>query len=245
LGEEIMYFETYLASEGFLAYQSKAGDGGMDLLLKNGVYFEFVPFNNDNFNEEGNILPGAEAISILDVEPNVDYALVISTCSGAWRYLIGDVIRFTPGSNMSIEISGRTKHYLSLCGEHLSVDNMTRAVNLLSDEIGMPVKEFAVAGTPYEGMFAHHWYLSIDKPVDMAFVKDRLDHHLKSLNDDYAVERNHALKEIIVEAVPHDYFIEFLKTKGKIGSQYKFPRVLKGEITGQWKEFLQRTLVNG
>lgn len=239
LGEEIMYFETYLASEGFLAYQKRHEAPGMALQLSNGVYFEFIPFNKDNFTEDGDMKPNAEAVSILEVEPDIDYALIISTVSGAWRYLIGDVIRFTSHTDMEIVITGRTKHFLSLCGEHLSVDNMTKAVQLIQDEFELEIQEFTVVGVPYQGMFAHHWYLAIDQPVERINLTERLDQHLKNLNDDYAVERNHALKNIIVEPVPSQLFIDFLKQNGKIGGQVKFPRVLKGEKALAWQNFLQ------
>ena len=129
LGRPIKYFETYLASEGFMAIQQRENSEGMRLLFKNGIYFEFVPFNETNFNQNGELLENAKALSLLEVDEETDYALLISTCSGAWRYLIGDVIHFTNIKNCEIEIVGRTKHYLSLCGEHLSVDNMNHAYN--------------------------------------------------------------------------------------------------------------------
>ncbi len=240
LGDDIMYFETYLASEGFMAYQTRPNAAGMTLQLKNGIYFEFIPFNRDNFSDDGDLLPNAQAVSILEVEPDVDYTLIISTVSGAWRYMIGDVIRFASHEDMEIIITGRTKHFLSLCGEHLSVDNMTKAVQLLAEELHIEIREFTVMGVPYEGMFAHQWYLAIDQPMDRVDLSQKLDGYLKQLNDDYAVERNHALKEIIVDTVPNSFFIDFLREKGKIGSQNKFPRVMRGDIGMEWKSFLDK-----
>lgn len=243
LGEPIMYFETYLASEGFIAYQTSPEAKGMALQLKNGIYFEFIPYTDENFTEEGDLKPDATTLSIMDVEPNKDYALIMSTCSGAWRYMIGDVVRFTSQDEFEVVITGRTKHFLSLCGEHLSVDNMNKAVALVANDYNIDIKEFTVAGIPHNGMFAHHWYLGVEAEFDKTELKEKLDGYLKQLNDDYAVERNHALNDIIVDTLPHDLFIEFLKTKGKVGSQNKFPRVLKGEIVNEWKEFLQRSSV--
>jgi hypothetical protein len=242
LGEEIMYYETYLASEGFIAYQTHPQAAGMELQLKNGIYFEFVPFNSENFTDSGDLKENAQAISILEVEPHTDYALLISTVSGAFRYMIGDVIRFTSHQNMEIIISGRTKHFLSLCGEHLSVDNMTKAVQLLSDELQLSIPEFTVMGIPHEGMFAHHWFLAVDAVADKQEIKTKLDNYLKKLNDDYAVEREHALHEIIVDTVPPEMFLNFLREKGKMGAQIKFPRVLKGEISQEWLSFVQKNL---
>lgn len=241
LGEEIMYYETYLASEGFIAYQRRPHVEGMELQINNGIFFEFVPFNDDNFTEDGNLKPDAQAISILEVEPGVEYALLMSTVSGAWRYMIGDVIKFTSDQNMELVITGRTKHFLSLCGEHLSVDNMTRGVGMLADELGIDIPEFTVSGIPHKGMYAHHWYLAIEGDFDQTVLAEKLDNYLKQLNDDYGVERNHALHEIIVETVPNDTFIGFLREKGKIGSQNKFPRVIKGDLYQEWKGFVERS----
>ncbi len=237
LGEPIYYYETYLASEGFMGFSTRPNADGMALQFNSGIYFEFVPFNNDNFSDEGDLLPGAKAVSIMEVEPDMEYALVISTCSGAWRYLIGDVVRFTSHEQLELVITGRIKHFLSLCGEHLSVDNMTNAVQLLADETGINIPEFTVGGIPHEGLFAHHWYLAVDEPVDTESLRVRLDHHLKMLNDDYAVERNHALHSILLDALPKQVFLDFLKSKGKVGSQNKFPRVMKGDLLQDWQQF--------
>ena len=124
MGREMFYLETYLASEGFLAYQRKQ-DHSMQLVLDNGIFFEFVPFNSDNFKADGKLVDNPEVLLLDQVKEDEDYAILISTCAGAWRYLIGDTIRFTSVKDFEIVITGRTKHFLSLCGEHLSVDNMT------------------------------------------------------------------------------------------------------------------------
>jgi GH3 auxin-responsive promoter len=168
-----------------------------------------------------------------------EYALLISTCAGAWRYLIGDTVRFTDKSKAKIVITGRTKHFLSLCGEHLSVDNMSRGVQMVSEELGVDIKEFTVSGIAYQGLFAHKWYLGVDSDLlNCDEVKVRLDNALKLLNDDYAVERQAALKEIFVEMVPNQLFYDFLKSKGKEGGQHKFPRVLNG-LSEDWERFLE------
>ena len=233
------YFETYLASEGFIAFQTSPGSKGMQLQLKNGIYFEFIPFDSNNFTDEGNLMPNARAVTLEDVELDKEYALLMSTCAGAWRYLIGDTIKFVDFENLEIVITGRTKHFLSLTGEHLSVDNMTNAVTMLSEELNVPMKEFTVMGERHGNLFAHRWYIACDEPIDAARVKNRLDELLKQLNDDYAVERQHALKDVIVELVPTRRFIQWLEKQGKMGSQNKFPRVIKGELAEDWKVFVQ------
>lgn len=240
LGEEIFYYETYLASEGFMAFATRPDAEGMALQINAGIYFEFVPFNEENFTEDGDLRPNAQALTILQIEPDVEYALVISTVSGTWRYLIGDVVKFTSSQNLEMVITGRIKHFLSLCGEHLSVDNMTKAVNLLGDEYGVSIPEFTVMGIPYNGFFAHHWFLACDQELDSEEVKVKLDNYLKELNDDYAVERNHALHDVLVDIMPNQLFLDFMKQKGKIGAQSKFPRVLKGDLCTEWKEFISQ-----
>ena len=168
----------------------------------------------------------------------------MSTCAGAWRYLIGDTIRFSNVERCEMLVTGRTKHFLSLCGEHLSVDNMTRAVKLVSDEIGLDIKEFTVFGMAYEGLYAHKWYLGIDQEeIDPGSIRLLLDEALQKLNDDYAVERKAALKEVLVEVIPTRIFYEFLKMKGKEGGQNKFPRVLNG-LTREWESFVSETRKN-
>ena len=119
LGRDINYIETYLASEGFIAFQANQGVDSMRLVLNNGSFYEFIPFPDENFDEDGNMLENPKTLMIDEVEENVEYALLISTCSGAWRYLIGDTIKFVSKADSEIVITGRTKHFLSLCGEHL------------------------------------------------------------------------------------------------------------------------------
>lgn len=133
-----------------------------------------------------------------EVQEGEEYALLLSTCSGAWRYLIGDVIKFTNVEKAEIVIAGRTKHYLSLCGEHLSVDNMNKAIEMVSDEFNIRINEFSVSGIKHGSMFAHKWYIGTDDQVDAEQLRISLDAKLKMLNDDYRVERISALKEILL-----------------------------------------------
>lgn len=242
MGKPIKYFETYLASEGFIAYQTRLdNEEGMRLLLRNGIYYEFVPFNYKNFSEGGELLSNAEALTLSQVNDKDEYALIMSTCSGAWRYLIGDTIKFTNLERCEIKITGRTKHFLSLCGEHLSLDNMNKAIELLSEEYDVAFEEFTVCGIPYQGFFAHEWFISCDD--DKLYsktneVRDKLDLTLKVLNDDYRVERSAALKNIIVNLIPSSKFYEWLKLNGKLGAQVKFPRVLKKDMLESWRNHL-------
>ena len=240
LGKPITYIDTYLASEGFVAYQDRPNAKGMRLITNNGIYFEFIPFNEQNFDGDGNVKPNAESLTLSEVNDKTDYALVMSTCAGAWRYLIGDTIRFTDLQRYEIAITGRTKHFLSLCGEHLSVDNMNDAIGFVANELNIGIREFTVAGVPHGNMFTHHWFIGTDGLVDANAVKVLLDKRLKEINDDYATERQHALKEIIVDILPANLFYQWHELHGKMGGQNKFPRVLKGEKLKDWETFLQQ-----
>lgn len=241
LSKPLTYIETYLASEGFIAYQDQQFSKGMKLVTNEHIFLEFVPFDDKNFDHEGNMIESPEAQMIHEVEEGRDYALLISTTAGAWRYLIGDTVRFVDKARSEIIITGRTKHFLSLVGEHLSVDNMTKAVQLASEEMNISIPEFTVAGVPYGSFFAHEWFVACNDTVDASKLCRKIDDHLKLLNDDYAVERKSALKDISVSVLTEDKFMDFMTQNGKVGGQHKFPRVLKGKIYQDWKKFLAVT----
>ena len=245
LGKPITYIETYLASEGFLAYQNRPDTRGMHLALNNNIFFEFVPFDDSNFDADGNMLEHAKAFMIHEIEEGKDYAILISTNAGAWRYAIGDTVRLVDRERSEIIITGRTKHFLSLVGEHLSVDNMTNAVELVSHDLNISIPEFTVAGVPYGNFFAHEWFVATDDKVDECIFAGMLDDKLKILNDDYEVERKHALKAVTVHVLPEKVFLGFMRLQGKVGGQNKFPRVLKGKMLEDWKKFLkEKSLYN-
>jgi len=237
--------DTYLASEGFIAFQNVLDkEGAMQLITDNGLFFEFIPFTEDNFDADGNMLPNPQTFTVNQVEKGKEYALLLSSCSGAWRYLIGDVIKFTSVETAEIIITGRTKHFLSLCGEHLSVDNMNKAYRLACDEMNVVPGEFCVCGIKYQGLFAHKWYIGGDTPIDTDLMKQKIDAHLQVLNDDYRVERTSALKDILVEAIPSQLFFDFLHRKGKVSAQTKFPRVMKGKLLNEWNALLTEKGLN-
>ena len=240
LAKPLIYMETYLASEGFLAFQAIPGSKSMRLVLNNGIFYEFIPFTESNFDEDGKLRGEVETYKIDEVEVNKDYALLITTNAGAWRYLIGDVIRFTSLEDCQITITGRTKLFMSLCGEHLSLDNMNKAIELVDNELNIDIREFTLLGERADSLFAHHWYIGTDDEVDAANLKERIDNHLKDLNDDYKVERQSALKDVRLTVLPTTFFYQWMEEQGKVGSQNKFPRVLKKEKAHLWKQFLDR-----
>ncbi len=237
LAHPLIYIETYLASEGYIAYQDRQYCDGMRLVTNEHIFFEFVPFDDKNFDHDGNLVKNPKALLIHEVEEHRDYAILISTTAGAWRYLIGDTIRFVNLERSEIVITGRTKHFLSLVGEHLSVDNMNKALQLASEELNCVIPEYTVCGVPFGNFFAHHWYVACDDHVNTEELRVKIDEKLKELNDDYAVERKSALKEIILDVLPEKTFMDFMASKGKVGGQHKFPRVLKGKMLEDWQNF--------
>jgi len=240
LGKPIVYIENYLSSEGFLGYKTKEHDAGMRLILNNNIFFEFIPFDEQNFDAEGNVLPNAKALLVQEVELGKEYALLISTNAGTWRYMIGDTVKFLNVENYQVVITGRIKHFLSLTGEHMSVENMNKAIEVASDELNISIPEFTVEGYPYESLFAHKWYIATDDKVDNDLLARKIDEVLCKINDDYATERGSALKDVSVICYPEKTFIDFMELKGKLGSQHKFPRVMKGKMLEDWKAFLAK-----
>lgn len=239
LGKPISYIETYLASEGFIAFQSRPNTNSMQLALDNGLFLEFVPFTENNFDQEGNLMSDAQTLSIGQVKEGQEYALLISSCAGAWRYLIGDTIKFTSLELNEIVITGRTKHFLNLCGEHLSQENMNMAIKMTEDQLNIEIREFTVAGIKHDTMFAHKWYIGVAEPVDKALIRQALDENLGILNDDYRVERIAAIKDVIVEVLHPDVFYKWMRDKGKEGAQNKFPRVLKNKLIDEWETYIE------
>ncbi len=239
LAKPLIYIETYLASEGFIAYQDSQYTKGMKLVTSEHIFHEFIPFDEHNFDTDGNLLQNPQVLMLHEVEEGKNYALLISTSAGTWRYLIGDTVRFVNRDKAEIIITGRTKHFLSLVGEHLSVDNMNKAVRQAGEEMNISIGEFTVAGVPYGGFFTHHWYVACNDIVDKETLLQKIDEKLKKLNDDYAVERTSALKEVFLDVLPEEEFMEFMRQKGKIGGQHKFPRVLKGRMLEDWQKFLK------
>jgi hypothetical protein len=177
-----------------------------------------------------------------EVKEGVEYAVVLSTCSGAWRYLIGDVIKFTNAKEHEIAIVGRTKQFLSMCGEHLSVDNMNKAIDTVSKKLNITIREFTVMGFMQDdNRFVHRWFVGCDDAgADKNEIKAQLDQTLCQLNDDYEVERTSALKDVFVDVLPSETFIAYLKAKGKYGAMNKFPRVLKGAQMNDWLSYVEK-----
>jgi hypothetical protein len=238
LARPILYNESYLASEGFIAFQHPGHNSGMEMILDNGIFYEFIPYNDTNFDSEGELKEHYEILTIGQVKEGTEYAMLLTTCAGAWRYLIGDTVKFTAVAKHEIVLTGRTKHFISLCGEHLSQDNMNRAVSMLQEELGVKINEFTVAGIRFGSLFAHKWYLGTNDLLDPLIAAQKLDDYLKALNDDYRVERIEAIKNVSAEVLPLQLFHDWMKSRGKEGGAHKFPRVLKNGQREQWENHI-------
>jgi hypothetical protein len=232
----MQYVDSYMASEGFFSYQNRPDTRSMRMLTDCGVFFEFVPFNDTCFDENGDLRAEfPPALSLDEVREGENYAILISTSAGAWRYLLGDTIQFTDLERCEFKLTGRTKQYLSVCGEHVSIDNINAAVRRADEELNAGVREFAVAGVRTGSFWAHHWYISVENPAVAAeSFAALIDRELCRLNEDYAVERVYALREVHVQLLPNEVFLGWLGQRGKYNGQAKIPRVMKGE---QWREF--------
>ena len=245
IGLPFQTLDTYLASEGLIAIQRKPNTKHLSLLLRNDIFFEFIPFTNENFDDNGNIIGSPRALYIGEVEPNVEYALFISTSSGTWRYIIGDTIRFVNDDRRSIVISGRTKHYLNLATEHVTIDNLNTAVSEVQDLLEIEISEYTVAGIHEGDYIAHHWFIGMDdNKIGAHLIRDYLDQELKKVNDDYRSERKTLLK-VELDILPLDTFYNWQFKYSSATGQAKIPRVMKGNQLKGWLEFIkERTILS-
>ncbi len=231
--------DTYLASEGFLAYQQRPETNAMKLVLDNGIYFEFVPFKADYVNEDGSITDDAPVIPFKEIKEEEEYILLISTVSGAWRYLIGDTIKFTDVERHEIRITGRTKFFLNVVGSQLSVNKMNDALKELEEKYNIKIPEFTIAAVRIEGEFYHSWYLGTETDIPEEELAHALDNLLKDANKNYAVARSKALKGVKVKTIPPDLFHEWNAYNKKKGGQVKMEKVMNEEKFAQWETFIK------
>ncbi|MFT2009631.1 GH3 auxin-responsive promoter family protein [Pontibacter sp. 13R65] len=233
------YLEVYNASEGFFGIQDQAGtEDEMLLMLDYGVYYEFIPM--DQFEEEH-----PRVLTLDQVELGKNYALVISTNAGLWRYKIGDTVRFTSIDPYRIKISGRTKHFINAFGEEVIVENAEVAVTKACDATGAIITNFTAAPVYMESgkRGGHEWVIEFEKqPSDLQKFTQVLDDSLREINSDYDAKRHKdiALVAPIIHAAPQGTFTNWLSKKGKLGGQNKVPRLSNS------REYLEEIMeVNG
>jgi len=239
LSRPVTVIDTYLASEGFIAFQQRPETTSMKLVTDNGIYFEFVPFKPEYINEDGSLKDEAPSLSLSEVEKDVDYALVMSTVSGAWRYLIGDTIAFTNVEKAEIMITGRTKFFLNVVGSQLSVNKMDVALREIEEKFDIEIPEFTLAAVKINDEFNHHWYLGTESRIDEKKISKALDEALQEANKNYKVARSKALKGVIVSTVSPDVFYEWNASNKKKGGQVKMERVMNEEKFKEWETFVK------
>jgi hypothetical protein len=234
----LIYIDTYLASEGYLATQKRPGANGMALIVNNGVFFEFVPFKEENIDEDGMVKQDSTAYTLEQAEEGVEYVLIISTVAGAWRYMIGDTVIITDKKQAEIKISGRTKHYLNVVGEQLSVQKMNQAIQKLESEFDLEVAEFTASTISRGDEFIMQWYIGTDKAVDEHRAAQVIDDELSENNKNYKVARGKALKGVEVKIVPSAHFYKWSEEFKKLGGQAKIPRVMKEDEIAEFGSYV-------
>jgi phenylacetate-coenzyme A ligase PaaK-like adenylate-forming protein len=241
--KEVYLLDTYLASEGYFAFQTSPNEKGMKLLMNNGIFFEFIPFDSRFFNEEGELISTHKALTVSEVKEGVDYALVISTNAGLWRYLIGDLVRFIDVREHRLIISGRIKQFLSLCGEHLSLDNINQALNMINTPKRLLEPEFTIFVDKTQQL--HHWFVElVDESTNPEAILVSLDKQLSALNDDYYSARKYNLKDPQITCLPKGTIYSYMKSLQKLGAQNKMPRVLNDAQAALWFAFLSENGIN-
>ena len=240
LARPLIYIDTYLASEGYMATQKRPDTTSMALIVDNGIFFEFVPFIEENMDEEGRVKQGVVAHTLEQAAENTEYVLIISTVAGAWRYMIGDTVIITDKEKCEIKISGRTKHYLNVVGEQLSVQKMNMAIAKLEQDCNTEIKEFVTATIFNNEEYQMQWVIGTNKEIDTTSAASILDEELCNNNKNYKVARTKALKGVQVNAVPVDHFYKWSETFKKMGGQAKIPRVMKEDDFNEFREFMKQ-----
>jgi len=221
--DQMHYLEVYNASEGHFAVQDEPAKEDMLLMLDYGIFFEFVPIG-----KVGD--PHPPALTVGEVVPGENYAIVISTNSGLWRYLIGDTVVFTSTFPHKIKISGRTKHFMNAFGEEVIIENAEKALSISCAKTNAVISEYTAAPIYMgdEGTGSHEWLIEFEKaPSDLDYFTSMLDNALCSINSDYEAKRYKSITLVMptVRNLPRGTFYKWLSVKGKLGGQNKVPRL--------------------
>jgi hypothetical protein len=220
---DFRFYEIYNASEGFFAIQDSNDSNELLLMLDYGIFYEFIPM--DTFGT-----PNQRVIPLAEVEVNKNYAMVITTNAGLWRYMIGDTIRFTSVKPYRIKVTGRTKHHINVFGEELMVENTDRAIAKACELTGAEVLDYTVAPIFMEGKEkgAHEWIIEFkNTPQNVEGFRKSLDEALQALNSDYEAKRynNMTLNPLVLNVARPKLFYDWLKEQDKLGGQHKIPRL--------------------
>ncbi len=220
---DFKYYETYNASEGFFGLQDRNNSLELLLMLDYGIFYEFIPM--DSYEGEN-----STAIPLSKVKKNVNYAMVITTNGGLWRYLIGDTVKFTSTNPYRIKITGRTKHFINVFGEELIIENAEDALKLACKKTKATITDYTVAPIFMEGKSSggHEWLIEFKKaPKNLEYFTELLDNALKSINSDYEAKRYHNMTLALpkIHVAEQGLFYNWLKQNQKLGGQHKVPRL--------------------
>ena len=226
--DQVKYLELYSASEGFFGIQDQANSDELLLMLDYGIFYEFIPM--EEYEKE---FP--RTLTLAEVELNKNYAMIISTTAGLWRYKLGDTLKFSSLAPYRFRITGRTKHFINVFGEEVIIENAENALRVACEKTGAIIKEFTAGPVYMQGREsgAHEWLIEFEKaPESLEYFSEMLDNALKALNSDYEAKRYHnfTLKEPVVRSLKEDTFMNWLKQKGKLGGQNKIPRLSNDRI---------------
>ncbi len=226
--EDMHYVETYNASEGFFGIQDRLNSDELLLMLDYGIFYEFMPM--EEFGK-----PDPQTVQLEEVVLGKNYAIVITTNAGLWRYLVGDTVRFTSLSPFRIQVSGRTRLFINAFGEELIIENAEEAMARACEATGAVVSDFTACPVfmTEKETGAHEWLIEFEQaPADLNVFIDRLDAELMVVNTDYAAKRSFDLnlRRPIVKVLPSGTFYAWLRSKGKIGGQHKVPRLANDRV---------------
>ena len=222
------YMETYNASEGFFGIQNDPADSAMLLMIDYDVFYEFIPF--DEFDS-----PNPRVLPLWEVEVGKNYAMLISTSCGLWRYMLGDTVRFTSKDPYKIVISGRTKHFINAFGEELMIDNAEKGLLKACTETGAQIRDYTAAPVFMDAnaQCRHQWLIEFAKaPASVEVFAEILDKELQQINSDYEAKRykNKTMQQLEIVVARENLFNDWLKSKGKLGGQHKVPRLSNNRL---------------
>ncbi len=237
IGRKVDSIETYPASEGFIAYQDKQDDKSLLLLVKAGIFYEFIPAD-EYYNEK------PTRLSLADIELNKNYALILNTNAGLWGYSIGDTVKFVSKNPYKILVTGRIKHFISAFGEHVIGEEVEHALLSVANMEGVEITEFTVAPqvNPPDGELPfHEWFVEFaSPPKDMAAFSKKVDETLQKKNIYYFdLIEGKILQPLIIRTLQKDAFVSYMRAEGKLGGQNKVPRLSNDRQLGdKLKEYV-------
>lgn len=225
---DMKYMETYNASEGFFGIQNDPADSAMLLMIDYDVFYEFIPF--DEFDS-----PNPRVLPLWEVEVGKNYAMLITTSCGLWRYMLGDTVRFTSKDPYKIVISGRTKHFINAFGEELMIDNAEKGLLKACTETGAQIRDYTAAPVFMDAnaQCRHQWLIEFAKaPASVEVFAEILDKELQQINSDYEAKRykNKTMQQLEIVVARENLFNDWLKSKGKLGGQHKVPRLSNNRL---------------